>query len=153
MARDSNLDARFDRGPAGELWRHTVARIPTLYGRLVYLSSLRNQHTGNYEHHGLSQMCGQEEAAQALSQSHAQVFQDWLCLNLEQQKADLDEYLEELPGDTAAVLDTWVSAMPYRTLVPPAAHDVERQLYLTDFAMLLEVLRREYGGASRDRES
>jgi hypothetical protein len=141
------------QAPAADLWRHTLARIPTLFGRLVYLSSLLGTGSGLYEHPALSQMFGDEQADETLRRSHARVFQDWLCLNLEQQKADLHEYLAELPGNPAAAFATWTNLAPYRNLVPPGAQDVERQLYMTDLEMLLELLKREFAGVSLDRES
>src|ERR1700722_5899908 len=97
-------ETRSPQAPAADLWRHTLARIPTLFGRLVYLSSLLSQNSGLYEHPALSQMFGEEQADETLRRSHARVFQDWLCLNLEQQKADLLEYLAEMPGGPAAAL-------------------------------------------------
>jgi hypothetical protein len=120
---------------------------------LLYLTSLRNSHTGDYEHHGMAQMLGSEQAAETLRSSHAQVFQEWLCLSLERQKADLEEYLNGLPGDPASVLATWLRVAPYRNLVPPSAQDVESQLYITDMETILELLKREYGAASPDPES
>ena len=140
---------RYGEGPASDLWRHTLARIPTLFGKLVYLSSLRNQ-KGDYEHHGLAQMVGGEQAGETLRNSHMRVFQDWLCLNLEHQKADLQEYLSELPGSPAAVLATWLQQAPYRNVVPDGAQDVESRLYLTDLEALLIVLKHEYGEAFPD---
>ncbi len=100
----SKPEGRSSQAPAADLWRHTLARIPTLFGRLVYLSSLLSQNSGLYEHPALAQMFGDEQADETLRRSHARVFQDWLCLNLEQQKADLLEYLAELPGDRATAL-------------------------------------------------
>lgn len=140
-------------GPANDVWRHTLARISTLFGRLVYLSSLRNQENGSYEHYGLAQMFGAEQTAETLRRSHSKVFQEWLCLNLEQQKADLQEYLSELPGNPAAVLATWLHEAPYRNLVPAGAQSVECELYLTDLETLLTLLKHEYGAASPDPES
>jgi hypothetical protein len=141
------------QSPAADLWRRTVARIPTLFGRLVYLASLRNQNSGYYEHHGFAQMFGDEQTDHTLRHSHAQVFEDWLSLNLEQQKADLQEYLADLTGKPAAVLGTWLDLAPYRNLIPASVQDVERQLYLADLQTLLILLRHEYAGASPDSES
>jgi hypothetical protein len=151
-SENSSPEPPSPQAPAADLWRHTLARIPTLFGRLVYLSSLLSQHSGLYEHPALAQMFGGEQADDTLRRSHARVFQDWLCLNLEQQKADLHEYLAELPGNPASALATWLHLASYRSLAPAAAQEVERGLYITDLEVLLELLKHEYGGASPDRE-
>jgi len=143
----SGPERRTGHEPAGDVWRHTLARIPTLFGRLLYLASLRNQSSGAYEHAGLAQMVGVNEADETLRRSHARVFQDWLCLNLEQQKADLQEYLAE-NANPAATLAEWTSATAYRNWAPPDAQDVERRLFAGDLGTLLDLLKREYGGAS-----
>lgn len=138
--------------PAGDLWRRTLARIPTLFGRLLYLSSLCNQSTGLYEHAGLAQMIGGEEAGETLRRSHAHLFQDWLCLNLEQQKADLQEYLAETPHPSTVLAD-WAASSAYQSWVPSVAQDGERRLFVGDLETLLLLLKREYGGVSPDPES
>jgi hypothetical protein len=142
-------DKRSGHEPADDLWRHTLARIPTLFGRVLYLSSLRNRSNGAYEHPGLARMVGDEEAGETLRRSHARVFQDWLCLNLEQQKADLQEYLAEAPNPAATLAD-WATSAAYQSWAPTTAQDVERRLFVGDLETLLALLRREYGGASPD---
>ena len=142
-------DKPSSREPAAELWRHTLARIPTLFGRVLYLASLRNQADGAYEHPGLAQMVGEEEAGETLRRSHARVFQDWLCLNLAQQKADLQEYLAETPNP-AAMLADWATSAVYQSWAPSTAQDAERRLFVGDLEILLNLLKREYGGASPD---
>ncbi len=142
-----------DRSAAAELWRNTLAQIPSLFGRLVYLASLRDQNTGRYEHHGLAQLFGEEVTDEALRESHAATFQDWLCYTLEQQKTDLDLYLAGLDTDKRTLLDTWIRLAPYRTLVPASARDVERKLYLADLETLLELLKNEYDVAAPDPDA
>ena len=127
------------RGPAAELWRKTLSRIPTQFGRLVFLSSLRDALTGRYSHPPLSQIVGGEITDRTLCHSHHQIFSEWLGFTLAQQKADLDEYLVT----STAPLEL----AHYRDIAPSTAHQVERQLYLTDLETLLELRRYEHGGA------
>jgi hypothetical protein len=121
------------------LWRKTLSRIPTHFGRLVFLSSLRDPLTARYGHAPLSQIVGGEITDRTLCHSHHEIFSEWLSFPLSQQKADLNEYLLT----SRAPLDL----VPYRDLVPGTAHQVERQLYLTDLETLLELLRFEHDGA------
>ncbi|MGA2192613.1 MAG: PAS domain S-box protein [Nitrospirota bacterium] len=72
---------------------------------------------------------------------------------LEQQKADLDLYLSGLPGNRRTILETWIRLQPYRSLVPAAAREVERQLYMTDLETILELLKNEYGVVSPDPDA
>ncbi|MBZ5582296.1 MAG: hypothetical protein LAQ30_08855 [Acidobacteriia bacterium] len=127
------------RHPAAELWRETLARIPTLFGRLVYLAALRDA-GGGYAHPALSHMLGRENADRTLRHSHHQIFAQWLALGLEEQKSDLGDFLHEFHAPR--------EALHYRELVPAGARDAERQLYLTDLETLLELLKFEHGGVS-----
>jgi len=142
-----------DRGAAADLWRHTLTQIPSMFGRLVYLASLRDQNTGRYEHHGLSQVFSGQESDQALRESHAQTFSEWLCYDLERQKADLDLYLSSFNVDKRTILATWIRLAPYRNLVPASARDPERRLYLADLEALLELLKNEHDVASPDPDA
>jgi len=119
------------------LWRKTLARVPTHFGRLVFLSSLRHSLTGRYVHQPLSQIVGADITDRTLRHSQHEVFSAWRGFTLAEQKADLDQYLKA----SQAPLDL----EPYRDIAPPTAHQVERQLYLADLETLLELLRFERG--------
>jgi hypothetical protein len=142
-----------DRTAISDLWRNTLSHIPSVFGRLAYLSSLRNPNSGQYEHHGLALVFGDEEARKALKKSHKQVFEEWISFNLEQQKADLDLYLSGLPEDRLTVLDNWQKLAPYASLLPASAKGVEKKLYITDITVLLELLRNALGVAGPDPDS
>jgi hypothetical protein len=113
-------------------WRSVLGPIPTLFGKLRHLSSLKSPDTGRYSHPALMSLVGTEEADRELRRAHHQVFERWISLSLEEQKADLDEYL-----DAAG----WASgSFFYRDLPPQGARDVERQLYFADIETLLELI-------------
>jgi len=121
-----------DETAAAELWRQTLSQIPSLFGRLVYLSSLRNANSGIYEHFGFSQRFTVSEADRTMRRSHLNVFADWLCLSLEQQKKDVERYLAALPEGRAAVVEHWKRMPPFTGLVPAQARDEQRELFLAD---------------------
>src|SRR5258708_2140850 len=102
-----------DRDAVKDVWRKTLSHIPSVLGRLVYLSNLRNTHSGRYEHHGLSAVAGEEASERALRESHLQAFQEWIVFSLEEQKADLDLYFSALEESRREVLEHWILAMPY----------------------------------------
>lgn len=136
-----------------ESWQRTLAAIPTLIGRLAYLASLRNANTGSYEHFGLTQRIGEGEVDRMLRRSHMSVFQEWLCFGLERQKEELEEYFSGLEGDRREIVANWLTLEPYGNWVPAESRDVERKLFYADLAVVLELIRTEYGVASRDPDS
>jgi hypothetical protein len=142
-----------DQGAAASLWRHTLSQIPSLFGRLVYLASLRNQHSGRYEHFGLAQRFGAASADQAIRASHEESFQDWLSLGLEQQRVEVGEYLLNLETQPSQAVETWLRISPQRNYIPSGAGKVEQDLYLQDFEAILYLLRNEYGVPSPDPDA
>ena len=153
MKGDRVVGVAFDRSAAADLWRNTISQIPSVFGRLVYLASLRNPNNGAYEHHGLALVFGEDEANKALKSSHAAVFAEWLSFNLEQQKADLDLYISGLFEDKRLVVDTWIRLAPYRNLPPASVRGVERRLYVADFTALLELLKSANGVSASDPDA
>ena len=139
-----------DRSAAGDLWARTVSQIASVYGRLVYLSSLRNANTGAYEHQGLALKFGASEADRAIRTSLEQHFADWLRSPLPEQKADVDLYLSTITENRSVVIGSWLRVAPYRALAPAAARTAERDLFATDFEHLLTALSREYAVSRPD---
>jgi hypothetical protein len=121
--------------------------IHSVFGRMEYLARIRDPHSGRYEHHGLALVFGEGEADLALRDSHVQVFREWLSLDLERQKADLELFLAEQPTSRRTMVETWRRIAPYRSLPPVSASAPELQLYLGDLELLLEAIRNEYAGA------
>jgi hypothetical protein len=141
------------RNAASDLWRNTLSQIPSVFGRLFFLSSLRNSNSGRYEHHGLALVFGNLEASRALRKSHREAFAEWLSYDIEEQKADLDLYFSGQDEDKRTILKTWEKLEPYRNVVPSSAKDVEKKLYLSDLRAILNLLKNASGAGDPDLES
>ena len=137
------LSHRQDRA-IGDLWNRTLSQVPTTFGRIVYLASLRNSNTGFYEHFGLAQVYSQEEADRALRSSHARTFAEWLNYPLAQQKDDLEEYLLSIDANREKILKTWAALGPYRNMLPTEASTAERELFVSDLELIIELLRNAF---------
>jgi hypothetical protein len=137
-----------EKAAAPDLWRHTLAQIPSVFGRIVYLAGLRDSNSGQYVHHGLIAVFGEEQAHQAMKGSHQDLFAEWLEFGLEAQRRDLEVYLGGLEAGQPKVLETWGRLEPYRNLPPDTASAPERELFLADIETLLMLMRREHGVSS-----
>jgi len=133
------------RDAPASFWRGALSQVPTVFGRLVYLASIRDQNTGEYEHTGLARIYGLDQADQAIRHSHEDTFAEWLNLSLEHQKSDLLFYLSTVESDLPRILSSWARLEPYRNLVPIGAREADRQLFLSDLEIILELLRNQGG--------
>jgi len=143
----------FRRGAPEDLWRHTLSQIPTIFGRLVYLSSLRNPNTGHYEHHGFAQTFGIDAADRAMRESHERAFVEWLTMELPEQKQDLSGYLRGLGEDLCRLVEVWLKLAPYKGYAPTAVRAADRALFQADLETLLEVIRVGLGVSDPDPDA
>jgi len=135
------LKGALERSAAGDLWKHTLSRIPTVFGRLAYLASLRDTNSGIYRHHGLSAVFGRDDSAKALRESHERTFIEWLSLTMEEKYHDLGHCLAGLEDPAQTVVAHWLGARIYRTYVPGSAREIERGLFCSDLEALLETIK------------
>jgi hypothetical protein len=128
---------------AADVWDRTISQIPTTFGKIAYLASLRSGNSGRYQHFGLSRIYSDDEADRVLRACHQEVFAEWLNYSLEQQRNDLEGYLNSIEDNRQTVLKTWLELTPYHNLLPADASAAERRLYLTDLELILDLLRNE----------
>jgi hypothetical protein len=142
-----------ERTAAADLWKHTLSKIPTVFGRLVYLGTLRDPNSGAYRHHGLSAAFGREESGRALKQSHEELFQSWLEQPLAERAEDLKLYLLSLDDSPASVVEEWLRSGVYRTHAPTDASEAQKRHFSKDLKALLEVFRNEFAAGPRTQNS
>ncbi len=130
-----------ERSATADLFKNTLARIPTVFGRLEYLASLRDSNSGIYLHHGLASIFGRDESRRALSQCHQAIFQEWLKMPLAEKMGDLLAHFNGLEDPLPVVLDHWTSIHPYCGYIPASARESERELFGAEFDVLLATLK------------
>jgi len=145
------LPARPDA--AADLWQRTLSQVPSTFGRLVYLATLRDPNSGEYRHHGFAAVFGWEQAGHAMRESHERLFGEWLSYSLQQQKVDLELYVSGLEPERRRVVETWSQIEPYRGIVPASTSGLERELFLADLDALLSLMRNELGVSSPDPDA
>ena len=121
----------------------TLAAIPNLYGRLIYIASLRDLSTGTYEHSGLAALYSPEVIQEALECCHHEIFQRILETPLAIQADDLRECLQEMDGSFSSTLSNWRRMESYRILPPGSAPDYLRELFFSNLRALLEILEMQ----------
>ena len=136
-----------------DLSRHTLSRIPTLFGKLAYLASLKDSSTGSYRHHGLSASFGREDTAAALRESHQVVFLEWLNTALSDKYEDLTRYIASLDAASSETVNQWLQSKVYRTCVPPSASKAEAEYFVSDLEALLLALSYEAAAWKRGQAS
>lgn len=151
--RSMKVRGMLDRSATADLFRHTLARIPSLYGRLMYLSSLRDPNTGAYRHYGLATAFGRDQSSQALETSHARTFREWLRLDLQEKHADLLAYLNTLDDPKGLVVSYWMESRGYLGCIPDNASRADRLHYIGDIQQLLATVNYSNGGGSKGPRS
>ena len=134
-----------ERNALADLWKHTLSQIPSIYGRLVYLASLRDANSGIYRHHGLSASFGREESVGAMRKSHEDTFREWLRLPMSAKSADLMTHFQNLEENPRQVVTYLARATPYLSQVPDAASPAQRRQFKMEMEILLELIKNDSG--------
>jgi hypothetical protein len=153
-----------------EFARLAASIIPSLLARLIFLASFREPETGEYSDQVIEALlalkfgkaesdpdrrheqfvglqCERGELDRVLRHQHLADFEDWLCLNVEQQMAELECYASSQSIKAPTLVRQWIQEKPFERLIPPDALPFQRRLFLEDMETVLATLwRRAFGG-------
>lgn len=122
----------------------TLAHIPSEFGRLCYISSLRDSAAGGgYVHDGLTAVFPEAAVQDALEFCHWQIFGRILESPLAQQEWELRACLSDAEGDFWQTLEGWRKAGTYRVLSPTGVPGYLQDLFNSNVRVLLDVLASE----------
>ncbi|HUI75345.1 MAG TPA: hypothetical protein VLX32_10385 [Candidatus Acidoferrum sp.] len=129
------------RSAYDDLLNRTLAKIPSEFGRLIYLASTRDYNSGSYHHEGLSTRFTSEDASAALWAAHREIFWRLASLSLEEVVRELDAYIQSSHEQCDEILHAWLELEPYRVAIPMDVDPIMAQLLLSNIKIGLEVLR------------
>jgi hypothetical protein len=121
----------------------TLAGIPTLFGRLTYIASLRDLSTGRYQHAGLAALYPDEPVQQSLELCHEQLFERVLETSLEAQLEDFRSCLGSMEGGLPVAVPHWLRMEAFRVLMPEHSPDYLKELFCSNLRALLEILNQD----------
>ena len=122
----------------------TLAAIPNLFGRLIYVATLRDLSSGKYEHAGLAAVYPQGAVQEALKFCHQEIFLKVLETPLAIQEQDLRDCFDGMSETLPATVSHWRQMEAYRILPPENAADYLRELFFSNLRVLLELLEAEH---------
>jgi hypothetical protein len=136
-------------------WTAALSTVPSVFGRLVILSSLRDRNTGWYVHHGLEVELG-ENPHNFLLRSHEEIFLDWQFKTMDQQIRDLKAHLRTVAQSAEGfgqeqnqrakishVLNIWTVTQPYCDFAPLSVSALERDTFIENLTTLVALLRSQ----------
>jgi len=126
-----------------DLTERTLAAIASEYGKLIYLSSLRDLASGTYRHEGLETLYSTGSVQEALLQAHREVCSRIMEMPLALQEMDLLSCWNGFDVEAEGLIGNWKESEAYRTLMPFGLPDYMRTLFCSNIETLLSVFEMD----------
>jgi len=123
-----------------EFAARVLSDISTDFGRLVYVSMLRNVSEGRYHHSELEAVYSEPAVHQSLLYCHQELFGKVLETPLEQQEWDLRLYLAGMDAPPQEVIGRWVEIDFFRTFVPFGTPSYLRDLFFSNLRVIMGLI-------------
>ena len=121
----------------------TLAHVPTEFGKLTYLTSLRDLGSGRYSHAGLEALFPEKAVQETLLHVHREIFMRVLEMPLEKQEPDLALCLRAFEGDLLETIRLWRELEFYRSMIPSGLPHYVMKLFCSNVMTLLGILETD----------
>ena len=117
----------------------TLAAISSDFGRLYYVSSLKDSNSGRYEHDGLMSLYPENAVQAGLSHCHEELFSRILETPLTEQERDLRDCLGSAGDKYWDVVENWRETRHFREMCPEGLPDYLQDLFCSNMGALLAI--------------
>lgn len=117
----------------------TLAAISSEFGRLYYVSSLKDSDSGRYEHDGLTSLYPVNAVQAALSHCHEELFSRILETSLSNQDRDLHLCLDSAGDRYWDVVESWLKNRYFQGMCPEGLPDYLQDLFCSNMNALLSI--------------
>jgi len=121
----------------------TLAVIPSDFGRLYYVSSLKDEATGRYQHDGLVEVYSENSVQEALEHCHEELFSRILETPLNDQERDLRKCLDSAGDRFWTVVESWREERSFRSMCPESLPNYLKELFCSNLGALLAIFSAE----------
>jgi hypothetical protein len=118
----------------------TLAVIPSDFGRLYYVSSLKDSETGRYQHDGLRDVYSEDSVQEALTHCHEELFSRILETPLKDQERDLLKCLDAAGDQFWPVVESWRETKVFTEMCPDGLPSYLNDLFSSNMAAMLDII-------------
>jgi hypothetical protein len=117
-----------------------LADIPSDFGRLASVATLRDVTAGRYHHPALEESYSEPAVHQALLYCHEELFERVLETPLDRQEWDLRMHFARMDAPVEEIASRWIELEFFRSFVPLGTPPYLRDLFLSNTRVILGLL-------------
>jgi hypothetical protein len=137
---------------AEDVRERTLAKIPRVLDRFIYLASMRDYNTGLYHHEGLALRFSHDIACEALANCHREVYRQLISCSLEDLVSQIEAYMESSHAPARDFVSAWKGLEPYRVAVPVKSDPFSAEFLFSNFRVALAIVEDRLTTPRRSRE-
>ena len=130
---------------AEDIMRALRISLPNDLSRLIFVSTLRDNNSGDYFHPEVARRYSAQVADQAMLECHARVYEPIVALPIEDLTEQLDVYISTVPVPRDRLLETWSKLRAYRATIPLNSDPISAEIFFMKVEVAVAILQARLG--------